>query len=279
MLDYVDKVYISFCNFEKTPITKQNMAKKTAAKKPTSKSKSGTKGSKKSFFGKLWRFFYVSILAFLVLSILWVVTYKYIDPPYTFLMCKRKISKIIEGQNSNIHYNFVPYNKISNHLKIAIIASEDQKFPIHRGFDFVSIAKAMEKNKFSKKTKGASTISQQTAKNAFLWDGRNFIRKGFEVYFTFLIELVWGKKRILEVYLNICEMGNLTFGAEAASQKFFNVPARKLTASEAALIACSLPNPIIFKTNNPTNFMYKRQSWILLQMQNLGGKSYLKDLD
>ncbi len=256
------------------------MAKKTVAKKPTSKSKSNTKGSKTGFWLKLWRIVYVSVLTFFLISVAWVVLYKYVDPPYTYLMCKRKMATMFFGQgSSDIHYSFVPYNKISDHLKIAVVASEDQKFPTHQGFDFVSIAKALEKNKHAKRTKGASTISQQTAKNAFLWDGRTIIRKGFEVYFTFLIELIWGKKRILEVYLNIAEMGHLTFGVEAAAQKYFDKSARKLTASEAAMIACSLPNPIIFKTNKPTSFMRKRQSWILTQMQNLGGKSYIQKLE
>lgn len=257
------------------------MAKKSSAKPSSKKSSSSTKSktSKMGFWTKLWRFCVIFTISFFVISIGWVVVYKYINPPFTYIMLKRKVLHMVTGEGSSrIRYTFVPYEKISDQLKLAVVSSEDQKFPDHNGFDLVSIAKAMEKNKFSKRVKGASTISQQTAKNAFLWDGRNFIRKGLEAYFTFLIELIWGKKRILEVYLNIAEMGHLTFGAEAASKNYFDIPARKLTQSEAALIASSLPNPIIFKLSSPTKFMYKRQAWIMTQMDNLGGVSYIKSL-
>lgn len=256
------------------------MAKKaTTSKKATSKTKSAGRSSKSNIWIKIWRFIYISVISFFVLSLSWVLIYKYVNPPYTYLMCKRKAIQMISGEgSSNIHYKFVPYSQISDYLKLAVIASEDQKFPDHNGFDLVSIAKAMEKNKFTKKVKGASTISQQTAKNAFLWDGRNFIRKGLEAYFTFLIELIWGKKRILEVYLNIAEMGHLTFGAEATARTYFNKSAKKLTSSEAALIACSLPNPILFKVDNPTQFMLNRKTWIETQMINLGGINYIQSL-
>lgn len=236
--------------------------------------------TKSTFLKKVLRYFIISSIVFFVSTISWVLLYKYVNPPITYLMVKRKIVHMFNGEGSNrIRYEFVSSKYISDNVKLAVVSSEDQKFPDHNGFDLVSIAKAMEKNKFAKRAKGASTISQQTAKNAFLWDGRSFIRKGFEAYFTFLIELIWGKKRILEVYLNIAEMGSLTFGIEAASQKYFNKPARQLTQAEAALIAATLPNPIKFKADKPTSFLLNRTIWIQNQMQNLGGTNYIKNLE
>jgi monofunctional biosynthetic peptidoglycan transglycosylase len=256
------------------------MAKKTTPNKAKPKPKSGSKAGKgfKNFWAKVLRFLIILVISFFLVSICSVVFYKWVNPPFTYLMAKLNISALIHGKSSTIHYEFVSYAQISEHLKIAVIASEDQKFPDHNGFDFVSIAKAMEKNKFSKKIKGASTISQQVAKNVFLWDGRNFIRKGLEAYFTFLIELIWGKKRILEVYLNIAEMGNMTFGAEEASRRYFNKPAKKLSPEQAASIAAVLPNPIMFSVNNPTRYIIKKKKWILTQMENLGGKKYISTL-
>lgn len=258
----------------------------TIAKKSTNSTKKASAGaskkksaSKGAFWQKLMHYILISVIVFFVSTISWVVLYKFIDPPFTYLMAKRKIIHLFSGEGSSkVRYSFVPYSKISDQIKLAVISSEDQKFPDHNGFDLVSIAKAMEKNKFAKKIKGASTISQQTAKNAFLWDGRNFIRKGLEAYFTFLIEIIWGKKRILEVYLNIAEMGSLTFGIEAASKRYFDKHARQLTQTEAALIAATLPNPIIFKADMPSTFILKRRNWIQNQMNNLGGIEYIKNL-
>jgi monofunctional biosynthetic peptidoglycan transglycosylase len=253
--------------------------KKSTTSKSSSKPKKSSKGKGfKNFWSKLLRFFIIFIIIFFAVSIGSVLFYKWVNPPFTYLMAKRKIVALFQGKPSIIHYDFVEYRNISDYLKVAVIASEDQKFPEHNGFDLVSIAKAMEKNKFSKKVKGASTITQQVAKNVFLWDGRNFVRKSLEAYFTFLIEIIWGKRRILEVYLNIAEMGPMTFGAEEASRRYFEKSARKLSPDQAASIAAVLPNPIIFSVKRPTKYTLKKKDWILTQMDNLGGASYIKGL-
>lgn len=161
-------------------------------------------------------------------------------------------------------------NLISKEAKLAVIASEDQLFPDHNGFDFRSIQKAVSYNKRKPgRVHGASTISQQVAKNVFLWQGRSWIRKGLEVYFTFMIELIWGKKRILEVYLNEAEMGKGIYGIESASRKYFKKSAAKLTRKEAAMIASSLPNPIRFTVKPMSGFVARKYPWVLQQMSNL----------
>jgi monofunctional glycosyltransferase len=218
------------------------------------------------------------LLWFFIISFCWVLLYKWVDPPFTYLMLKRKIEAIANDKPNHYNYHFVDYENISDNIKLAVIASEDQKFPDHVGFDFEAIDKAIDRNKKSKRKRGASTISQQTAKNVFLWDGRNFIRKGLEAYFTALIEMVWGKKRILEVYLNVAEMGNLTFGIDAASKKYFDKKAKSITIEEASSIAAILPNPIVFKLKSPTRFIIKRKAWIKNQMRSLGGKKYIMGL-
>ena len=160
--------------------------------------------------------------------------------------------------------------EISDNLKLAVIASEDQNFPSHNGFDYKAIQKAMEDNKKGKRVRGASTISQQTAKNIFLWPQRSWFRKGLEVYFTFWIELLWSKERILEVYLNSIEMGKGVYGAEAAAQAWFKKSAENLTAYEAAAIAAILPNPREYRANPASSYIGGRQGWIVRQMRNLG---------
>lgn len=166
--------------------------------------------------------------------------------------------------------DYVSMNEISPYAKLAVISSEDQLFPDHSGFDWKSIEKARSYNKKKpNRIRGASTISQQVAKNVFLWQGRSYFRKGLEVYFTFMIELIWGKKRILELYLNISEMGKGVYGIEAASQKYFNKPAQKLTRSEAAMIAACLPNPKEFTVKPISRHVAGKFPWILIQMINL----------
>ncbi len=161
-------------------------------------------------------------------------------------------------------------DEISPNMQLAVICSEDQNFFQHHGFDFNAIEKAMEHNEKHKRVRGASTISQQTAKNVFLYDGRNWIRKGFEVYFTFLIEVFWSKQRILEMYLNVIEFGDGIYGAEAASEEYFHIPAKKLSRAQAALLAAVLPNPRKYSAKNPSAYIRKRQQWILEQMTNWG---------
>ena len=173
----------------------------------------------------------------------------------------------VEGKK--IHKSWVSMAHISEPMQRAVIASEDQEFEDHFGFDIKAIEKAMEYNKTHVKTKGASTITQQVAKNVFLWQGRTWLRKAFEAYCTFLIELLWSKERILEIYLNVAEMGNGVFGCEAAAKQFFDKSANNLTESEAALIAACMPSPRRFHVDNPSDYVRKRQRWILGQMQNI----------
>lgn len=171
-----------------------------------------------------------------------------------------------------LKHDWVSLENISPKLQLAVVCSEDQHYLEHSGFDFAAIKQAVKSNKKGKKIRGASTISQQTAKNVFLWQGRNYIRKGFEVYFTFLIEIFWSKERIMEVYLNSIEMGNGVYGAEAAAQYWFHKEAKKLTKDEAAAIAAILPNPRKWIANPPSNYVSKRKAWIKEQMNYWGGE-------
>ena len=175
--------------------------------------------------------------------------------------------------------DYVAADKISPNAGLAVIASEDQLFADHNGFDWKSIQKAIEKNQKKKnRIVGASTISQQTAKNVFLWQQRNWLRKGLEVYFTFMIEWIWGKERILEVYLNVSEMGRGIFGIEAAAQHYFKKPAAKLSRTEAAMIASSLPNPVKYTVKPLSRFVAARYPWVLLQMNNLEGDPDIRQI-
>jgi len=192
-------------------------------------------------------------------------------------MMQRKISSIFSSdKNSAINYRWVNYDDISVNAKLAVVAAEDQNFPYHIGFDFEQIGKAINENQRGRRMRGASTITQQVAKNLFLWSGKSLIRKGFEAYFTVLIEFFWSKRRILEVYLNITEMGNMIFGISAAGKKYFNRTASKLTKDQAALIAAILPNPLKYSVTHPSGYTLKRKNWILNQMKSLGGDSYLE---
>ncbi|MFN5375035.1 MAG: monofunctional biosynthetic peptidoglycan transglycosylase [Chitinophagaceae bacterium] len=205
------------------------------------------------------------ILGIFISHLLYLVLLKFVDAPITIT----QINSIINGDGFNRSH--VNLNEISIHGKLAVIASEDQLFPDHNGFDIKSIKKALAYNKRKPgRVRGASTISQQVAKNIFLWQGRSWIRKGLEVYFTFMIELIWGKKRILEMYLNEAEMGKGIFGIEAASQKYFNHSAKKLTKVEAAMIASSLPNPIRYTVKPPSRYVTRKYPWVMRQMNNLG---------
>ena len=193
-----------------------------------------------------------------------MVLLKFVDAPITITQINSIINR--DGFNRS-HVNL---NEISIHGKLAVIASEDQLFPDHNGFDIKSIKKALAYNKRKPgRVRGASTISQQVAKNVFLWQGRSWVRKGLEVYFTFMIELIWGKQRILEMYLNEAEMGRGIFGIEAASQKYFNHSAKKLTKVESAMIASSLPNPIRYTVKPPSRYVSRKYPWVMRQMNNL----------
>lgn len=212
------------------------------------------------------------ILWFFLLSIAGVLIFKWLPIPFTPLMGIRFTEQLFSKEKVRFKKDWVPLHKISRNLPLAMVASEDQLFTEHSGFDINAIEKAFENNNKKKKKgiKGASTISQQTAKNVFLWPGRSWIRKGFEVYFTILIEFIWGKERIMEVYLNVIEMGPGVYGAEAASQHYFKKKSEKLRMNESALIAAILPNPLKWSASKPSGYIQKRQNWIIRNMNNLG---------
>ena len=204
------------------------------------------------------------LLWLFALQLVYVVALRWIDPPFTIT----QLSNCILGNGCERDY--VNAGQISPYARLAVIASEDQLFTAHHGFDWDRIQAALKHNeKKPNKLRGGSTISQQTAKNVFLWQGRSWVRKGLEVYFTFMIELVWGKKRILEVYLNVIEMGKGVFGIEAAAQKYFGKSARQLSRREAALIAASLPNPKRYKVKPASGYIQYRASFIQRQMMHL----------
>jgi monofunctional biosynthetic peptidoglycan transglycosylase len=213
-------------------------------------------------------------------SVLAVLLLRWIDPRYTAFMAESQVAAW-EGRDSNyvFRHSWVDLDRISPNLPLAVVASEDQKFPEHWGFDVEAIEKAYALNQHSHKVRGASTISQQVAKNLFLWSGRSYFRKGLEAYYTLLIESLWPKRRILEVYLNIAEFGHGTYGAEAAAQRFFHKPANRLTRADAAVLAAVLPNPQRYSAVAPSRYVQQRRDWILGQMQALGGPEMLDEID
>jgi monofunctional biosynthetic peptidoglycan transglycosylase len=218
-------------------------------------------------------------LGFVLVSIFSVIVLKWINPITSSIMIQRKIEAMVTfSEKQIIAYYWVSYDEISKQMALAVIAAEDQNFPFHFGFDLKQIEKAIEQNEQGGKLRGASTITQQVAKNLFLWEGRSFIRKGIEAYFTLLIEIFWTKERILEVYLNIAEMGDMIFGVGAASKIYFYKHPEKLQPDQAALLAATLPNPKRYSVRNPTNYVLKRKEWIKRQMGLLGGTGYLKNL-
>jgi monofunctional biosynthetic peptidoglycan transglycosylase len=233
----------------------------------------------KQIIKKLPKIILKIFVGFIFISILSVLLLKWLNPPTTSIMIQRKIEALISWNDRQmIAYEWFSYEDISKQMAIAVIAAEDQNFPFHFGFDFEQIEKAIEQSNRGRKLRGASTITQQVAKNLFLWEGRSFIRKGFEAYFTVLIELLWSKERILEVYLNVIETGDMIFGVGAASQIYFKKLPGKLTRSQAALLTATIPNPKRFSAKRPSGYIIRRQSWILGQMSSLGGTDYLKNL-
>lgn len=214
------------------------------------------------------------MLWFFGLSILFVLLFKFVPVPITPLMVIRVLEQKMEGKEAILSHTWVPIEDISMNLQKAVIASEDQKFLTHYGFDVEAIQKARKSNAKGKKIRGGSTISQQTAKNVFLWPGRSYVRKGLEAYFTLLIEFIWGKERIMEVYLNSIEMGNGVYGAQEASRVWYRKEAQNLSKYEAAGIAAILPNPRVFKASNSSNYIERRKNRILRQMRYLGKVEY-----
>lgn len=219
---------------------------------------------KRTLWQRSWRIIKRTFLVLFVAQLLYIFLLKWINPPITIT----QLSNWISG--NGLKRDYVDGDAISYHMKLAVISSEDQIFTDHSGFDWKSIEKAMKYNeKKPGRIRGASTISQQVAKNVFLWQGRDWIRKGLEVYFTKMIEWIWGKERILEVYLNVIEMGKGIFGAEAAAQSYFNKPAKNLTRKEAAMIAACLPNPKKYTVKPVAPYVAVRSGWIMRQMAHL----------
>ncbi|WP_300728005.1 monofunctional biosynthetic peptidoglycan transglycosylase [uncultured Bacteroides sp.] len=218
-------------------------------------------------FKKIRKIIKYCIIAFFGSSILSVIVLRFVPVYVTPLMLIRCIQQAADGKEIRLEHHWVPKEKISKHLPMAVIASEDNRFAEHWGFDFTEIKKAAKENKKRKKARGASTISQQTAKNVFLWPQSSWVRKGFEAYFTVLIECFWSKERIMEVYLNSIEMGDGIYGAEAVAEEHFGTTAKELTRGQCALIAASLPNPLRFNSGDPSPYMYKRQKKILYLMK------------
>jgi len=217
----------------------------------------------KKFFQKCWKITKRVFLFLFFLQLFYILLIKWVNPPITIT----QLVSLISGDG--LKRNYVSMKEISPYAKLAVIASEDQLFPDHDGFDFKSIEKAMKHNQKSKSLHGASTISQQVAKNVFLWQGRGWFRKSLEVYFTFMIELIWGKKRILEVYLNVSEMGKGIYGIEAASEYYFGKHAKTLTRQESSLIASCMPNPKEYTVKPLSKHVAMRYPWVLVQMNHL----------
>jgi len=224
------------------------------------------------------KFFLKITMGCLLFSLLVVSLFKWVNPPITSFMLQDKLEALRKKEKTALRREWADLKNISPSMQIAVIAAEDQNFSDHHGFDFEAIEKAIKHNERSRRIRGASTISQQVAKNFFLWSGRSFMRKGLEAYFTMVIELLWSKKRILEVYLNTVELGKHTFGVEVASKLYFNTSAKRLTPEQAALLAAILPNPHHFSARNPSPYVISRKYWVLRQMQLLGGSEYLKGL-
>ncbi|QMN51998.1 monofunctional biosynthetic peptidoglycan transglycosylase [Citrobacter freundii] len=224
----------------------------------------------------------IFLRAVVVLAVFWgggIALFSVMPVPFSAVMVERQLGAWLSGDFGYVaHSDWVSMDEISPWMGLAVIAAEDQKFPDHWGFDVTAIEKALAHNERNEnRIRGASTLSQQTAKNLFLWDGRSWVRKGLEAGLTLGMETVWSKKRILTVYLNIAEFGDGIFGVEAAAQRYFHKPASRLSLSESALLAAVLPNPLRFKANAPSGYVRNRQAWIMRQMRQLGGESFMRE--
>lgn len=227
----------------------------------------------KGIVPRMWRKFKRIVLVLFILQLLYIFLLKWIYPPITIT----QLSALITGDG--LKRDYVDRDEISSYARLAVIASEDQLFPAHNGFDWKSINKAIDNNKERPtKVRGASTISQQVAKNVFLWQGRSWVRKGLEVYFTFMIELIWSKKRILDMYVNVIEMGRGVYGIQAAAKEFFNKDAAKLTRREAAMIAAALPSPKRYTVKPVSKYVSSRHGWVMRQMNNIQSDPDIQEL-
>jgi monofunctional biosynthetic peptidoglycan transglycosylase len=229
--------------------------------------------------GRFRRWIVLAILGWLALTVLPVLLLRWVAPLTSAFMLEARIGALRAGEKHyRTDYHWVSLERISPNAAIAVIASEDQTFPFNYGFDFHSIRDAVRAAERGRRLRGASTISQQVARNLFLWPGRSFVRKGLEAYFTVLLETLWPKERILEIYLNIAQFGSGIYGVEAAAGRFYHEPATRLTADQAALLAAVLPNPVHWHVERPSRFVRWKQRWILGQMRNLGGPAYLREV-
>jgi monofunctional glycosyltransferase len=215
------------------------------------------------------------LLWFAAASVVLVLIFRWVPPPFTALMVERKIESWFDGQPIDLQRDWEPWEKISDDLKVAVIAGEDQKFAEHWGFDIDAIRAALAHNELGGSIRGASTLSQQVSKNLFLWSGRSYLRKGLEAWFTGLIEVLWSKQRILEVYVNSVEWDDGVFGAQAAAQHHFHINASQLSMQQASYLAAVLPNPREWSASHPTSYVSRRAGWIRQQMRQLGGDEYL----
>lgn len=247
------------------------MATKITQRKPTKKP---VKKGAISFMSRLRLFLFKAILWFFGLSLFFVVLYKFVPVPFTPLMVIRAIENKTAGKEVYFNHNWEPLENISVNLQKAVIASEDGTFLQHNGFDFKAMQKAYKNNERGRRIKGGSTISQQTAKNVFLWQGRSYLRKGLEAYFTVLIELIWGKERIMEVYLNSIEMGDGIYGAQAAAEHWYRKDAANLTPMQAAGIAAILPSPRKYRATSSSTYINNRKAKIVRIMRTVGKINY-----
>lgn len=240
---------------------------KKTAKKPIKKESN-------SFMNKLRQIVFKMMLWFIGISLFLVVFFKFVPVPFTPLMVIRVIENKLAGKEIYFSHDWEPIENISVNLQKAVIASEDGTFLVHNGFDFVAMQKAYKSNERGRRIKGGSTISQQTAKNVFLWQGRSYIRKGLEAYFTVLIEIIWGKERIMEVYLNSIEMGDGVYGAQAATEHWYRKDAKSLTPLQAAGIAAILPNPRKYTATSSSSYINNRKTKIMRVMRTIGKIEY-----
>lgn len=237
------------------------------------------KGGFKRFVVKLRNGVLKLALAFLLFTFFIVLLFRFIHPPTSSIMMHKRTATLFDAHPIQIKYQWVDFEDVSPYVPLAVMAAEDQTFPEHFGFDFKAIQKAIKNNlRHPRRIRGGSTLSQQTAKNLFLWSRRSYLRKALEVYFTVLLELLWPKRRILEVYLNIAELGDGVYGVSAASKAFFNKPPHRLTVREASLLAAVLPSPRRYHANHPSGFVYNRSEWIEQQMWQMGGTAVIKAL-
>ncbi|HET9819962.1 MAG TPA: monofunctional biosynthetic peptidoglycan transglycosylase [Rhodanobacteraceae bacterium] len=239
----------------------------------------GSRAARRRTFARRWlRRLLGALAAFVAITWLAVLVLRFVPPPTSAYMVERKISQAWHGHRDfRIQHQWVPWNRIAPVAPLAMVAGEDQTFPFNHGFDIASIRSAIDEAEAGGRLRGASTITQQTARNLFLWSGGGFFRKGLEAYFTVLIDLTWPKRRILEVYANIAELGNGIYGVEAAAQAYFHEPASRLTARQAALLAAVLPNPRGWHADRPSAYVQRRAAWIERQMRQLGGVAYVLD--